>query len=333
VSLAADKIAAGSLLVGNFIQSSNYLTGTAGWRISGDGFLEFRNSDNTRILYLNASGSQSVLRVGSALNIQADGTAFFAGSLSAATGTFAGSLSAATGTFAGSLSAATGTFAGALVAATGSFSTSTSGKRITLNESGSNEARFYGDRGDGAIELLASIGITTAFSDSYIGYFGSANSTRVGVTGHANNTAGVIGRSASSLGVQGVTSSGIGVLGEATTGSGVQGSTLGSSASVAGVIGRAFNPSAKAGVWGDALGSGVPGVHGISLTGYGVEAIGNATRAPVRLGTTHYNTPPVAGEFGGIALIQNPNDGFIKLCFQTNIGWVTFNAAIVPWNA
>lgn len=50
-----------------------------------------------------------------------NGNAYFAGSLSAASGTFAGSLSAATGTFKGELSAATGTFSGSLSAATGTF--------------------------------------------------------------------------------------------------------------------------------------------------------------------------------------------------------------------
>jgi hypothetical protein len=72
-------------------------------------------------LNLNATGSNPVLH-GTQFNLNADGTAVFAGTLSAAGGSFGGTLSAATGSFSGSLSAATGSFAGTLSAATGSFS-------------------------------------------------------------------------------------------------------------------------------------------------------------------------------------------------------------------
>ena len=40
-SLAASKITAGSVDVGEYIQSSNYVAGTSGWRIHGDGTAEF----------------------------------------------------------------------------------------------------------------------------------------------------------------------------------------------------------------------------------------------------------------------------------------------------
>jgi hypothetical protein len=40
-SLTADKITAGSISVGQYIQSSNYVAGSAGWKINGNGVAEF----------------------------------------------------------------------------------------------------------------------------------------------------------------------------------------------------------------------------------------------------------------------------------------------------
>jgi hypothetical protein len=40
-SLDVGKLTAGSIAVGEFIQSTNYITGTQGWRINGNGFAEF----------------------------------------------------------------------------------------------------------------------------------------------------------------------------------------------------------------------------------------------------------------------------------------------------
>ena len=96
VSLTASKITAGDISVGNYIQSTGFISGSQGWRIHGNGNVEFQNAV-VRGAVFATSGT-------------------FAGSLSAATGTFAGALSAATGTFSGELSAATGTFSGSLTA-------------------------------------------------------------------------------------------------------------------------------------------------------------------------------------------------------------------------
>lgn len=40
VSLSASRLTSGVISVGNYIQSSNYVPGVQGWRISGDGFIE-----------------------------------------------------------------------------------------------------------------------------------------------------------------------------------------------------------------------------------------------------------------------------------------------------
>lgn len=82
-SVSVGKLTAGSIAADQYIQSSNYVPNTQGFRLDANG---------------NAYLQNAVVR----------GTVF------ATDGTFAGSLSAATGTFAGSLSAATGTFSGSL---------------------------------------------------------------------------------------------------------------------------------------------------------------------------------------------------------------------------
>ena len=92
--LNANKITAGSMQVGSYIQSSNFVTGVQGWKIDSSGNVEFGNG-TFRGTLSNAGGT-------------------FGGALVAASGTFSGSLSAASGTFTGSLSAASGTFTGQL---------------------------------------------------------------------------------------------------------------------------------------------------------------------------------------------------------------------------
>ena len=322
-TLSVSKLTAGSLNVGAFIQSSAYITGVQGVRLSGDGGFEGRDTTSTRVFSLGASGAQPILKAGAQLEIRADGNAFFNGSgtfsgaLSAATGTFAGSLTAATGTFAGSLSAATGTFAGSLTAATGSFSTSASGKRITLNESSSNEARFYGDRGDGTIELLASIGINSFGLDTVIGQFGNTNAgnARIGLAAQARAAVAVYGQSFSNAGVLGTSSSGNGVLGTVSNAS-------------TGVVGR--NTSSGFGVLGDASGgSGAavrgiagsgPGVHGSAASGYGGFFVGNGSKPPL------FVQPGNLGDAttGGISFIETGTDLGIVPVYAKAGTWYRF---------
>lgn len=63
---------------------------------------------------------------------------------------------------------------GGLATTTGSV------KRFEISAT-DNEAHFYGDRGDGTIEELATIGVKSSGGDSIIGYFGSTNSSHFGI--------------------------------------------------------------------------------------------------------------------------------------------------------
>jgi hypothetical protein len=197
-------------------------------------------------------------------------------------------------------------------------------KSITIDDA-TNEMRFFGDRGDGVEEELASIGIATVAGapDPVIGKFGSALSSRIGVHGQANDTIAVYGQSATDAGVFGFSSSALGVSGSSLTGSGVLGITDGTTSSVAGVIGRAFNGGARAAVWGDASSS-VPGVRGNSFSGFGVEAIGNATRAPMILNSAYtFASPPTVTTARSLAFIQTVSSGALhELCYADGTQWL-----------
>lgn len=85
-----------------------------------------------------------------------------------------------------------------------------------------NEARFYGDRGDGTIEELASIGIVSVVSDVYVGVFGSLTSTRYGVLGSSLDKAALRGMTVDGYGVSVTASgSGTGVLSTSINGRGI----------------------------------------------------------------------------------------------------------------
>jgi hypothetical protein len=64
------KLTAGSLDVGSYIQSSNYITGTTGWRIDGDGTAELQNAvirgTITSSHYVNGSAGWKINRDGNA---------------------------------------------------------------------------------------------------------------------------------------------------------------------------------------------------------------------------------------------------------------------------
>lgn len=71
------------------------LRAASGSSLTFDGSrLKAQNADASRLLDLGATGAESVLKVGAALDIKADGSATFAGALNAASGTFSGTLTA-----------------------------------------------------------------------------------------------------------------------------------------------------------------------------------------------------------------------------------------------
>jgi hypothetical protein len=165
-TLSVGKLLAGSLSVGQYIQSSDYVAATSGWRIQtlsgGSAFLEINggakiggavigsNFIQSANYSLNVAGwrlsSTGTGQIGGFAvgNDYIQSTNYVAGTTgwrltndgqilthgftltAAGVATFSGALSAATGTFAGALSAATGTFAGSLSAATGTFAGSLS---------------------------------------------------------------------------------------------------------------------------------------------------------------------------------------------------------------
>lgn len=161
-TLTAGKITAGTIagqeiIVGTntsdsaIIKSSNYSSGSAGWKIDADGTAEFE-SGNFRGDITGASGT-------------------FSGDLSAAGGTFSGDLSGAGGTFSGDLSAAGGTFSGDISAASGTFTGDLSGSNIsggTIDIGGSDSTSFHVDA-DGNMWLGAGSYASAPFKVSNAG--------------------------------------------------------------------------------------------------------------------------------------------------------------------
>ncbi len=116
------------------------------------------------------------------------------------------------------------------------------GKRFVV-DSTTNEAHFYGDRGDGVIEELATIGIKTDGADTVIGSFGTVYSYKIGVKGLSHSSYGVYGRSSSYIGVRGYSSTSYGVYGSSYNSVAVAGDSTNSS----GLYGSSTNHNAVVG--------------------------------------------------------------------------------------
>jgi hypothetical protein len=199
-------------------------------------------------------------------------------------------------------------------------------KRIVLNEDGtSNEARFYGSRGDGVTDLLASVGLKTVGGDTVIGYFGHSHSSNtkvgvqgisysnLGVNGQSTTYYGVLGTSTSSTGVRGISTSGSGVYGFSSTGSGTTGSTASNVAA----------PGA-AGVMGETTGA-APAVLGYagSGSGYGGYFQGNVTKAPLFLAPVAGASKPSDRTAGALAVLLISGQYYLAISDGTN--WRSVN--------
>jgi hypothetical protein len=314
VNLSATKITAGSLGVGEYIQSSGFVPGsTAGFRFDGGGGAEVRTVGGARIFNLGASGAASVFKIDSAFNIDGNGNLTLTGAISAST--ISGS------TISG------GTITGSVL------QTATSGKRFEVNVGGSNEARFFGDRGDGTVEQLAAIGVTSA-GDGEIGVFGSIGSSRVALNATSSKTAIVVNAlgNTNSIGVN-VLSTGTGVYGE-TNGDGrlsLHGRNYGGNASSAGVYGECLNDPPLSGLGAGVAGfsSGGDGVFGSSGIGYGGRFTGNATKGPLFL--TPQSSPPSNTDTGGVCFLLTPNYGY-QLCIAKSGNWYIVGTDSIVWN-
>lgn len=70
-------------MIGNEIKSNPFAQGSDGWRLRKDGTLELYRGAGARVLNFAAEGTQPLLKVGSALEILANGSAAFGGTLTA----------------------------------------------------------------------------------------------------------------------------------------------------------------------------------------------------------------------------------------------------------
>jgi len=117
-NLSASKLTAGSISVGQHIQSSGFVSGTSGWRINGDGTAEFANAVVRGTVYAS-SGS-------------------FTGTVYASSGSFTGTVNATSGTFSGAVYASSGSFTGNIYSNAGTIG------GVKINENGLNSGSFIG---------------------------------------------------------------------------------------------------------------------------------------------------------------------------------------------
>jgi hypothetical protein len=295
-NLAANKITSGTLAVGQYITGGSF-TGWA-WPASGGGFAIGPNG----FLAGNYGTGQWV-------QINSDGSLSMPGfTVSGGSATFSGALSAASGTFTGTLSAGTvsgGNVTGATITG-GVIQTATSGKRVVINSAGNNEAQWYGDRGDGVIEVVASIGVQNS-GDHWVATFGGAN--------HSN--AAIYARSSGSFTCSFLNDTGSAVLATTVSGSAVKGSA-------SATFGAALEASASGGA--DGVYSVTSGAgsalysSAIGGSGYGAELYGNATKAPLFLNAYAFAARPSNPTVGSIALIVN-TAGNLRLCYGDGTIW------------
>ncbi len=210
--------------------------------------------------------------------------------------------------------------------------TAASGKRFVVSTT-NNEAHFYGDRGDGTIDLLGQIGIDTA-NDNVICNMGSANNQNLSYLGQSTfeRTAQFTNTSS------GATS--IGVLGEST------GNSSTTPVGVYGVVQRNTDPSgACVGVYGQIdgessatppSGSNIRAVYGELVNGavgyalYGSAApgsfaIGAAGDSNLSGGVVYFKsytvaTLPSASQAAGMIYVSDETGGAV-MAFSDGTNW------------
>lgn len=117
-NLSVSKLDAGSLKVGSYISSANYVAGSQGFGIWATGAAEFNNVTVRGTVYANAG--------------------VFSGTVYASSGSFTGTVNATSGTFSGAVYASSGSFTGNIYSNTGTIG------GVTINENGLNGGSFIG---------------------------------------------------------------------------------------------------------------------------------------------------------------------------------------------
>ena len=117
-NLSVSKLDAGSLKVGSYISSSNYVAGSQGFAIWANGNAEFNNATVRGTVYAS-SGS-------------------FTGAVYASSGSFSGAVYASSGSFTGAVYASSGSFSGSLYSNDGTIG------GVRINSNGLNAGSYYG---------------------------------------------------------------------------------------------------------------------------------------------------------------------------------------------
>lgn len=176
-NLSAAKLTAGSIAVGQYIQGTGYVAGSASWRINGDGTAEFNNVTVRGTVFATAGqiggitiasnavrAGQTAYNTGSGFHLGSDGRLSLGNSSGnrltwdgtnlnvVGGGTFSGALSAATGTFNGNVSGGqftTGAYTGYAWPAVNNFGSYLGPSGLLLGNA--NNGRYFQVTHDGQI--------------------------------------------------------------------------------------------------------------------------------------------------------------------------------------
>jgi hypothetical protein len=190
VKLDVGKLTAGSISVGEFIQSTNYVAGTQGWRIHGNGFAEFGAATIRGQLTASQIDSRGLtIRTASGAVILNAGSSEFVGNV---TGTVAGTAASTVVSTANTALSTANTASSAASTAQGTANTALSGLSTKLNSDARNVLAGAGGLATGTLNWNSSgvrtsgfgVGITQA---GLVAYNSSGATTFVlnGTTGDA----------------------------------------------------------------------------------------------------------------------------------------------------
>ena len=186
------------------------------------------------------------------------------------------------------------------------------GQRIEISAT-DNEQHFYGNRGDGTYEELATIGIRSDVYDNVIGTFGSSNSIRIGIAAVSNSSLyTVVGQN-----VDETANGGCGVKGIANGGPGVFGSS-------ANFDGGYFYPSLSVGAYNYQYLQIVPSTSTLANSGgalkmwtYADEAMADEDYVDLPGGTTGFIL------FSATTVANDDAAGSVQVKHDSVIAWIS----------
>ena len=192
-ALRTGKFVGNMNIADGFLQSENFITGSAGWQITASGIVEF-NSGTFRGSLVAGSIDIPDTTTANSFHVDSSGNAWWGATTLAA--------STASITKAGVLTAVSGVIGGTTISATaltgGIFQTATSGQRVLITATG-NRMQFYSSTG-----LVADIGTSTTTAMLFTLETGIKNGISITGAAHSGTAIGFFYTNSNNAASQGV---------------------------------------------------------------------------------------------------------------------------------